>query len=226
LENGLREFLKGHPILKGAAIKRKPGFILFDDVYLYFTLSVNRPEGKYKLRLRTSPQSFSQINPEQNQTLVQIVLQYSEVKGDERVLDLYSGVGNFTLPLAIKAKEVIAIEENRSAVEDAQFNTEKNGIKNCTMIQGKAEEILKHWSREKFNLVVLDPPREGCKRAFDQVAGLRPERMIYVSCEPTTLSRDLHFFSENGYQLQKLCLIDMFPQTYHMEVVALLKSLY
>ena len=91
---------------------------------------------------------------------------------------------------------------------------------------GKGGGVLKHWGREKFNLMVLDPPREGCKMAFDQMARLRPERMVYVSCEPTTLSRDLHFFSENGYQLQKLCLIDMFPQTYHLEVVALLKSLY
>ena len=177
---------------------------------------------KRDLKFRISPGSFFQVNLEQNQTLIQTVLQFSEVNEEEKVLDLYAGVGNLTLPLAMGAKEVLGIEENRTAIEDARFNAEKNGIRNCEFIHGKVEDVLKHWKRENPDLVVLDPPRTGCKTILDQVVRLKPKKIVYVSCEPTTFSRDLRLFSERGYSLQKLSLIDMFPQTYHMEVVGLL----
>jgi len=90
------------------------------------------------------------------------------------------------------------------------------------MIQGNVEEVLRRWARETPDLVVLDPPRAGGKKIVGLIAGLRPKKIVYVSCEPTTLSRDLRLFAENGYSLKGLRLIDMFPQTYHMEVVALL----
>ena len=137
-------------------------------------------------------------------------------------MDLYAGVGNFTLPLAMGAKEVLGIEENRTAVEDAQFNAERNGVQNCHFIQGRVEDALANWKRDAPHLVVLDPPRAGCKTILDQVVRLKPQKIIYVSCEPTTFARDLRLFSEKGYLLEKLSLIDMFPQTYHMEVVGLL----
>jgi 23S rRNA (uracil1939-C5)-methyltransferase len=144
------------------------------------------------------------------------------VNKEDRVLDLYAGVGNLTLPLAVGAKEVLGIEENRRAMEDACFNSEKNGIRNCEFIPGRVEDVLRHWKREKPDLVVLDPPRKGCKTVLDQVVRLKPKKIVYVSCDPTTFSRDLRLFSERDYSLQKLCLIDMFPQTYHMEVIGLL----
>jgi 23S rRNA (uracil1939-C5)-methyltransferase len=217
-----KEFLQIHPILKGIAVVRKKGFILFGDPSLNFTISLNRWGEKSVLRLRSSPESFFQVNLEQNQTLIRTVLEFSEVNEDERVLDLYAGMGNFTLPLAIASKEVWGIEENPAAVEDARFNTERNGIKNCNFMQGRVEDILKHWGKERPDLIILDPPRMGCKAVLDQVVRLKPNKIVYTSCEPTTFARDLRLFSERGFHLQRLNLVDMFPQTYHMEVVGLL----
>jgi len=219
-----KEFLQSHPVLKGIVVVRKKGLILFGDPYLNFTISLNRWREKSVLRLRTSPESFFQVNLEQNQTLIRTVLEFSDVNEDEKVLDLYAGVGNFTLPLAIASKEVWGIEENRAAVEDARFNTERNGIKNCNFMQGRVEDILKHWRRERPDLIILDPPRMGCKAILDQVVRLKPKKIVYTSCEPTTFARDLRLFSERGFHLQRLTLVDMFPQTYHMEVVGLLNA--
>jgi 23S rRNA (uracil-5-)-methyltransferase RumA len=217
-----KQFLQIDPILKGIAVGAKKGFIHIGDPFLNFTISLNRREERIVLRLRSSPESFFQVNLEQNQTLIQTVLEFSEVNEDERVLDLYAGVGNFSLPLAMASKEVWGIEENPAAVGDACFNAEKNGIKNCNFMQGKVEDILKHWRREKPDLIILDPPRLGCKSALDHVVRLKPNKIVYTSCEPTTFARDLRLFSERGFHLQKLHFVDMFPQTYHMEVVGLL----
>ncbi len=151
------------------------------------------------------------------------MLQFSEVDKEDRVFDLYAGAGNLTLPLAMEAREVLGIEENRMAVGDAQFNAEKNGVKNCRFIQGRVEDVFLDWKRETPDLIVLDPPRTGCKAILDHVVRWKPKKIIYVSCEPTTFARDLRLFSERGYFLQRLSLIDMFPQTFHMEVVGLLK---
>jgi 23S rRNA (uracil1939-C5)-methyltransferase len=126
--------------------------------------------------------------------------------------------------LAIASKEVWGIEESRAAVEDARFNAERNGIKNCNFMNGRVEDILKHWSGERPDLMILDPPRTGCKTVLDQVVRLKPKKIVYVSCEPTTFARDLRLFSERGFHLQRLSLLDMFPQTYHMEVVGRLQQ--
>jgi 23S rRNA (uracil1939-C5)-methyltransferase len=144
------------------------------------------------------------------------------VNQEDRIFDFYAGAGNFTLPLAMEGREVLGIEENRMAFEDAQFNMERNGIKNCHFIHARMEDVFSDWQRELPDLIVLDPPRTGCQTILDQVVRLKPKKIIYVSCEPTTFARDLHLFSERGYSLQRLSLIDMFPQTYHMEVVGLL----
>jgi len=223
-EHFMKKFLQGHPVLRGIALSRKGGFNFFGDPALNLTIHLSQEGEKRHLKLRISPGSFSQVNPEQNQALIQTVLQFSEVNKGDRVLDLYAGVGNLTLPLAIGARGVLGIEENRMAVEDARSNAERNRVTNCEFIQGRVEDVLEHWEREKPDLVVLDPPRTGCKTVLDQVAKLKPKKIVYVSCEPTTFSRDFHLFSESGYQLQGLSLIDMFPQTYHMEVVGLLKQ--
>jgi 23S rRNA (uracil1939-C5)-methyltransferase len=220
VESLLKAFLQTHPILKAVALVTRGKSILVGDPRFYFTVSVNHREKK-KLRLGVSPESFSQVNPEQNRKLIQTVLEFSEVKKDETVLDLYSGIGNFTLPLAVEAGKVFGIEDNRKAVEDARFNAERNGIE-CRFIPGRVEEVLENWARERPDLIVLDPPRTGCKTILDQVVRLKPRKMVYVSCEPTTFSRDLRLFSERGYKLERLSLIDMFPQSYHMEVVGLL----
>jgi 23S rRNA (uracil1939-C5)-methyltransferase len=219
-----KEILQSQPMLKGIAITQKDGHHLIGDPTLNFTVPLSQERKERELKLRISPGSFFQVNPEQNQRLVQRVLQFSEVNQEDRAIDLYAGAGNLTLSLAMEAGEVLGIEANRMAFEDAQFNAERNGMKNCHIIQGRVEDVLLGWKREPPDLVVLDPPRTGCKTIVDQVVRLKPKKIIYVSCEPTTFARDIGLFSERGYPLQRLSLIDMFPQTYHMEAVGLLKQ--
>ncbi len=224
IEHFIMEFLQNQPILRGIAIAKKGGLNLLGDPTLNLRILLNQAREKRNLTFRISSESFSQVNLEQNQNLIQTVLQFSEVNKEDRVLDLYAGAGNLTLPLAMGAMEVLGIEENKMAIEDARFNAERNGIKNCDFIHGRVEDILMSSKRETPDLVVLDPPRTGCKTILDQVIRLKPKKIIYVSCEPTTFSRDLRLFSERGYALQRLGLIDMFPQTFHMEVIGLLQQ--
>ena len=219
IEPFAKRLLQSEPILRGIAVAGKGKLALFGGP-LEFRIPSYQDRN---LKLRISPGSFSQVNPEQNQKLIQIVLQFSEANEEDRILDLYAGVGNLTLPLTMGAKEVLGIEENRTAVEDAQFNAERNGIQNCHFIQGRVEDVLSDWEREIPHLIVLDPPRAGCKTILDQVISSKPKKIIYVSCEPTTFARDLRLFSEKGYLLERLSLIDMFPQSFHMEMVGLLK---
>ncbi len=222
-EDFAKKFLQNHPILKGIAIVARNGLRQWGDPTLNFTASLYRSGTKRILGFRASALSFFQVNPEQNRKLIETALEFSEVRKNEILLDLYAGIGNFTLPLAGEASKVTGVEENRIAVEDAQFNAQENGIKNCDFVCGKAKEVLKNLTK-KPDEIILDPPRTGCKTILDQVIGMKPKRIIYVSCEPTTFSRDIRLFAENGYFLQKLGLIDMFPQTYHMEVIGLLKQ--
>ncbi len=223
-ERILKEFLRNHAMFKGIAIAKEEENILFGDPALNLTISLDQEEEKKNLTFRISPGSFSQVNPGQNQTLIQTALDFSEVSREETLLDLYAGVGNLTLPLAMGARKVFGIEENGRAIEDARFNAKRNEIRNCDFIHGRVEEVLMHWRREIPDLIVLDPPRTGCKTVLDQMVRLKPEKIVYISCEPTTFSRDLRLFTEKGYSLHKLGLIDMFPQTYHMEVIGLLQK--
>ena len=126
--------------------------------------------------------------------------------------------------LALVARDVTGIEENRTAVKDAKHNALVNGLERCRFIHGKVEDVLKSSQIEKPDLILLDLPRTGCKSVINPIVDLKPKRIVYVSCEPTTFSRDLRLFSDRGYRLERLTLVDLFPQTYHMEVVALLRS--
>ena len=142
-----KEFLGSQPMLKGIAITQKGANTLFGDPTLNFTIPLSQSREKEELKLRISPGSFSQVNPEQNQRLVQTVLQFSEVNQEDRIFDLYAGAGNLTLPLAMEAGEVLGIEENRMAFQDAQFNMEKNGIRNGHFIHGRVEDVFSDWKR-------------------------------------------------------------------------------
>jgi 23S rRNA (uracil1939-C5)-methyltransferase len=216
-ETSVRQFLKSHPILKGITTLREKQTASLGKPHLNFAIPLN-------FTLRTSPGSFFQVNLKQNEKLIREVLEFSQGQKNERALDLYSGVGNFALPLATVTQEVWGIEENAAAVKDARFNAQLNGVENGEFIHGKVEDVLKKWKREKPDLIILDPPRTGCKGGVDQLARFKPKRIVYVSCEPTILARDLRLFSEKGYFLREMALIDMFPQTYHMEVVGLLQE--
>ncbi len=211
----LRHFLKSQPILKGITILRRGQTSSLGHSHLYFAIPLN-------LTLRISPGSFSQVNLKQNERLIQTVLAFSGETRHATALDLYSGVGNLTLPLSSVSQQVLGIDENPAAVKDARFNAQLNGIESVRFLHGRVEAILRKWKGEKPDLVVLDPPRTGAKEVADQVARLRPERIIYVSCEPTRFARDLRLFAKEEYSLRALTLVDMFPQTYHMELVGLL----
>ncbi len=221
-EDRVREFFQNHPILKGIAIAAKKRLDRLGDPSLNFTVSLLRSGEERTIRFRASALSFFQVNPEQNRRLIEAVLEFSEAGKNETLLDLYAGIGNFTLPLAVEASTVTGVEENKMAMEDARFNAERNRIRNCEFVHGKVEEVLKNLSK-KPDHVVLDPPRTGCRMILDRVVELKPKGIVYVSCEPTTFARDIHLFAERGYSLRRLALIDMFPQTYHMEVIGLLK---
>jgi 23S rRNA (uracil1939-C5)-methyltransferase len=226
LRHFAEKLLKNRPDIKGIALEERGSFISIGDPYLVFTVPTNRNGKRKDLSIRTSPGSFFQVNPEQNQRLIETVLKFAAVKEGETGLDLYAGIGNLTLPLSLGVKEITGIEENKKTVEDARFNAGGNNIKNCLFLQGRAEEALEQWNKKNPDFIVLDPPRAGCRDVLDQLIRLRPERIVYVSCDPATFSRDLRLFSEKGYGLTEIALIDMFPQTYHMETVGLLKSLY
>lgn len=175
-------------------------------------------------RFRLSPTSFFQVNPRQTNSLYQIVLNYAGLTGKETVLDVYSGTGTIALFLSPRAARVYALEISKEALKDARANARENKIENVSFIRGYAEKELPRLLREgvKAEVIVLDPPRQGCHpRVLEAVARARPRRLIYVSCYPPTLARDLLYLSHQGYRVEEIQPVDMFPQTHHIECVAL-----
>ncbi|MBN1921466.1 MAG: 23S rRNA (uracil(1939)-C(5))-methyltransferase RlmD [Anaerolineae bacterium] len=169
---------------------------------------------------RISATSFYQVNSAQAERLVEIVLGALELQGHERVLDAYCGVGLFTAFLAEEAAEVVGIELNAASVADAVFNLAD--APNVTLIEGQVEDVLPDWE-QAFDAVVLDPPRTGLDPVMlDAMLRVSPERIVYVSCDPATLARDARRLVDAGYVLEWVQPVDLFPQTFHIENVALL----
>ena len=170
-------------------------------------------------RFRISATSFFQVNTAAAEELVRLVAEYLAPVGYETLLDAYCGVGTFALTLADKVGQVIGVEEAAGAVEDARVNA--GGVDNVEFIEGRVETVLPQLDR-RIDLVVLDPPRQGCRpEAMTALIELAPRRIVYVSCDPATLARDARKLAEGGYQLVEVQPVDMFPQTYHIENVAL-----
>ncbi len=189
-----------------------------------FTLGKNRLTLEIEgLTLRATEGNFFQVNWDQNRNMVRTVLDFAALTGNETVLDLYCGIGNFSLPLAKKAKTVIGIESGWSAIEDAQANAELNGITNAEFIAEDLQKGLKGLLQQKMraDVVVLDPPRAGATlKTLERVLAFVPRKIIYVSCNPSTFARDLKYFHLFGFRLDRLQPVDMFPYTYHIECVA------
>jgi 23S rRNA (uracil1939-C5)-methyltransferase len=170
-------------------------------------------------RFRISATSFFQVNTAAAGELVRLVSQYLAPAGDGTLLDAYCGVGTFALSLADKVGHVIGIEEDAGAVADARLNAAE--LANVEFIEGSVEALLPQLDRP-IDLAVLDPPRQGCKpEALMALIELAPRRIVYVSCDPATLARDARKLADGGYQLVEVQPVDMFPQTYHIESVAL-----
>ncbi|MEA4986438.1 MAG: 23S rRNA (uracil(1939)-C(5))-methyltransferase RlmD, partial [Anaerovorax sp.] len=174
-----------------------------------------------------SPKSFYQVNPVQMKVLYDKVVEFSALTGEETVLDLYCGVGTIGLYCASKAKRIIGIESEKAAVIDANRNAVINGIVNAEYICGKSEEVLpKRLKDVKADVVILDPPRVGCHaELLEAVLKVDPKRIVYVSCDPATLARDIKVLGEGGYSVKEVQPVDMFPWTGHCEVVTLLQRI-
>ncbi len=175
------------------------------------------------ITLKATEGNFYQVNWEQNKNMVRTVLNFAELTGSETVLDLYCGIGNFSLPLARQAKTVIGIESGFSAIEDAKANAALNRITNTEFIADDMDKGLKMLLARKLraDVIVLDPPRAGATlKTLERVLAFVPKKIIYVSCNPSTLARDLKFFHLFGFRLDRLQPVDMFPYTYHIECVA------
>ena len=171
---------------------------------------------------RISPQSFYQVNPVQTERLYQTAMDYAELTGKERVIDAYCGIGTIGMVAAKKAREVIGVELNRNAVKDARTNAKLNQIRNITFYEGDAGRFMVSMAEEgeKADVVFMDPPRSGSDEAFlSSVIRLSPKRIVYVSCGPDTLARDLKYLTKHGYQVRKMQPVDMFGFTEHCEMV-------
>ncbi|MCH4178477.1 MAG: 23S rRNA (uracil(1939)-C(5))-methyltransferase RlmD [Megasphaera sp.] len=177
------------------------------------------------LTFHISAQSFFQVNSEQAQKLYETALEYADLKGNEVVADVYCGTGTITLFLAQKAKQVFGIEIVAPAIKDAIQNAKDNHIHNAEFILGDAVYKLPELLRDGVhpNVIVLDPPRAGCsEQVLQAIARSKPDRIVYVSCNPATLARDLEYLHKNGYHIQKVQPVDMFPMTHHVECVCLM----
>ena len=189
------------------------------------------------VKFQVSPRSFFQVNPVQVEKLYGKALEYAALTGSETVWDLYCGVGTISLFLAQHAKKVLGVEIVPQAVENARENARRNGITNVEFSVGKAEEVTPLWlscarrvrgtvlsdTPDSPDVICVDPPRKGCDAVCLQtILKASPKRIVYVSCDPASLARDLRVLADGGYELKRLCPVDMFPQTVHVETVALL----
>lgn len=179
-----------------------------------------------EVEYRISPLSFYQVNPVQTEKLYGKALEYAGLTGQETVWDLYCGIGTISLFLAQKAKKVYGVEIVPAAIEDAKQNAERNGVKNAEFYVGKAEDVLPRKYEEEgvsADVIVVDPPRKGCDEALlSTMLKMKPERIVYVSCDSATLARDLKRLCAEEYGIEKVAVCDMFPQGVHVETVVLL----
>ena len=177
---------------------------------------------------RISPLSFYQVNPMQTQKLYAKALEYADLHGQETVWDLYCGIGTISLFLAQKAKFVRGVEIVPAAIENAKENAKLNGLENTEFFVGKAEEVLPREYKKNgvyADVIVVDPPRKGCDETLlETMIEMNPERIVYVSCDSATLARDLKYLCERGYELRKVCPVDQFGMTVHVETVVLLSQ--
>ena len=208
-------------------------------------------EGGEKVTFRISPLSFYQVNPRQTEKLYALALEYAGLTGKETVWDLYCGIGTISLFMAKQAKKVYGVEIISQAIEDARENAGRNQITNAEFFVGKAEEVLPAFysgkggsgspatakgsgekegeslTREQMrhpNVIVVDPPRKGCdEKCLETMLAMQPERIVYVSCDPATLARDLKILCEGGYEMKRVRVVDQFGHTGHVEVAVLLQ---
>ena len=177
------------------------------------------------VKFQISAQSFYQVNPAQTEKLYSKALEFANLRGDETVWDMYCGIGTISLFLSQKAEKVYGVEIVPQAIIDAKKNAEINGIKNAEFFTGAAEDVVsdiykKGVAGSQADVVVVDPPRKGCdEKLLDTITMMKPKRMVYVSCDPATLARDLKTLIANGFRLEKVAVFDQFSRSFHVETV-------
>ena len=180
------------------------------------------------VQYRISPLSFYQVNPVQTERLYGTALEYAGLTGNETVWDLYCGIGTISLFLAQKAKQVYGVEIVPQAIDDARENARLNHMENVEFFVGKAEEVLpKQYERNQIyaDVIVVDPPRKGCdEKCLETIVKMSPKRVVYVSCNSSTLARDVKYLEERGYRTERVRCVDMFPHSGHVETVVLLSK--
>ena len=178
-------------------------------------------------RFRISPKAFYQVNPTQTEVLYNKAIDLAGLTGNDRVLDAYCGTGTIGIIASQKAKTVVGVELNPDAVKDAKVNAELNSVKNIEFFEDDAGKFMVKVARkgEKYDVVIMDPPRAGASLEFLRcLVELSPEKVVYISCNPETLARDLSFITRKGYRVKKIQPVDMFPHTEHVESVVLLSK--
>jgi len=180
------------------------------------------------IKYQISPLSFYQVNPKQTVKLYEKALEYADLTGNEIVWDLYCGIGTISLFLAQKAKQVYGVEIIPQAIEDAKVNSRLNNLNNAEFFVGAAEDVMPAKYKEsnggmKADVICVDPPRKGCEESLlDTVVAMEPKRIVYVSCDPATLARDVKYLESKHYELKKVCPVDQFGHTGHVETVCVL----
>ena len=222
LASVLKENILGFKTLVLNVNKAKTNVILGkENKVIYGNGKINDYIGD--LVFEISPLSFFQVNPVQTEVLYNKALEYAELKENDTVFDIYCGIGSISLFLAQKATKVYGIEIVEDAIKDAKINAKLNNLNNVEFYVGKAEEVVPKMYREgkTANVVVVDPPRKGCdEKVLDTIVSMKPDRVVYVSCNPSTLARDLAYLDERGYKCVEIQPVDMFPHTMHVECCA------
>ena len=222
LASVLKENILGFKTLVLNVNKAKTNVILGkENKVIYGNGKINDYIGD--LVFEISPLSFFQVNPVQTEVLYNKALEYAELKENDTVFDIYCGIGSISLFLAQKATKVYGIEIVEDAIKDAKINAKLNNLNNVEFYVGKAEEVVpKMYSEGKTaNVVVVYPPRKGCdEKVLDTIVSMKPDRVVYVSCNPSTLARDLAYLDERGYKCVEIQPVDMFPHTMHVECCA------
>lgn len=199
-----------------------------DKIRVRDTGKVDMPYTGEELTFSISPLSFYQVNPMQTEKLYSLALEYAGLTGKESVWDLYCGIGTISLFMALRAKEVYGVEIIPQAIDDARQNAVRNHISNAEFFVGKAEEVLPAaYEKEESHpdVIVVDPPRKGCdEKCLDTMLKMAPSRIVYVSCDSATLARDLKLLCAGGYRLERVCPVDQFAHTVHVETVVLLSQ--
>lgn len=220
----IKDFAKEH----GFLIYLQPGGM--DSITAFYPKPM--PELSYaidhsQLTFYFKPQQFTQVNAEINVSMTKRALELLDLKPTDSALDLFCGIGNFSLCMAKHCGELTGVEGDNSAIHQATLNAKHNKIDNCQFLYANLFENVYNeaWSQRRYDKILLDPPRAGAKEIIEQFAVWQPQRVVYVSCNPATLARDAALLKQQGYRLDTIGIMDMFPHTGHVETIALFKAI-